>query len=399
MAACAVLVSYGFFIPEGRAATLQESVRGRILLDVERRGEAWYVVPDVVERTYLGRPENAYRVLRDYGLGITDDNLRRIPIAPPGTSGDDGDGDGLSAAFEAAIGSSDENADSDFDGIDDGREVAAGTLPDGAGRIIDRALADRLAGKILLQVEGRGEAWYVHPVDGRRHYLGRPDDALRVMQRTALGISADNLSRVPIARASTKTVVNSVAFAAQAPLGDWSNARQADGCEEASALMAMSWVHGRSIDLGAAEREIIMMSDYQRNNWGYYEDTSIEDTAERIFKGWYGYDNVEVKRNIGVSDVYAALAEGNLAVVGVNAQILSNPYFRKPAPIRHMILITGYDAERGEFIAHEPGTNRGADWRYPRQNLADALRDYDSGRWLPLPEYRTAMIVVKPKGE
>lgn len=397
MAAFAVLASYGFLIPRAHALTLQDAVRGRILLDVERRGEAWYVTPDVVERSYLGSPQNAFRVLRDHGLGITDENLRRIPVAAPGTFGEDIDADGLPDAFESAIGTSVLHADSDFDGRTDGEEVAAGTSPLGGSIVIDRTLVTRLSGKILLQVEGKGEAWYVHPVDGRRHYLGRPDDALRVMRQTALGISMENLDRVPVAAESTHTVIHSVPFAAQAPLGDWSSPRQADACEEASVLMAMAWVNGVSIDLGEAEREIMMMSDWERNNWGYFEDTSIEDTADRLFKGWYGYDRVEVRKNIGVSDIYGALADGNLVVVGVNAQLLSNPYFRYPAPIRHMILITGYDADRGEFIVNEPGTARGAGWRYSRQNLADALRDYDSGRWLPLPEHRTAMIVVKPR--
>lgn len=396
MAAFAVLASYGLLIPHAHAVTLHDAVRGRILLDVERHGEAWYVSPDVVERSYLGSPQNAFRVLRDHGLGITDENLRRIPVATPGISGDDLDADGLSDAFEDAIGTSVMNVDSDLDGINDGAEITAGTSPVGGGALVDRALIARLAGKILLQVEGRGEAWYVHPTDGRRHYLGRPDDALRVMRQTALGISGESLARVPVAAESTHTVMHAVPFTAQAPLGDWSNPRQADGCEEASVLMAMAWVDDVPIDLGAAEREIMVMSDWERNNWGYFEDTSVQETAERLFKGWYGYDRIEVRKDIGVSDVYSALADGYLVVVGVNAQLLSNPYFRQPAPARHMILITGYDADRGEFIAHEPGTARGADWRYPRQNLADALRDYDSGIRAPIPEHRTAMIVVKP---
>lgn len=399
MTVLAVLSACGFFAPWNAAvaASFERHVAGRILLDVERDGRAWYVTPDAVERVYLGRPENAFRIMREHGLGITDADLAAIAPASPEPAGKDSDGDALPDAFEEAIGTNVIDTDSDDDGTPDGREIADATSPYGTGRwSADPALASRLAGKVLLQVQGRGEAWYVNPGDGRRHYLGRPADAFRVMRAAALGITAADLDRIPVAGESTKTILQQVPFTAQAPLGDWSNPRQADGCEEASALMAMHWVEGRSIDLLAAEQEIVKISDWERDNYGYYEDTSIEDTAERIFKGWYGYDGIEVKKGIGVTDVYDALAAGNLAVVAVNGRMLGNPYFRQPGPARHMALVVGYDAETGEFLVHEPGTAKGAAWRYHRLVLADALHDYDSGVSLPLPERRTAMIVVKP---
>ncbi len=42
--------------------------------------------------------------------------------------------------------------------------------------------------------------------------------------------------------APLQLVTQSVPFTVQAPLGDWTDARQQDGCEEASVLMAMAWV-------------------------------------------------------------------------------------------------------------------------------------------------------------
>ncbi|MEK7122232.1 MAG: hypothetical protein AAB855_00075, partial [Patescibacteria group bacterium] len=51
------------------------------------------------------------------------------------------------------------------------------------------SVSDRLRGRILLQVESKGEAWYVSPTDGERHYLGRPSDAFRVMREQGLGIT------------------------------------------------------------------------------------------------------------------------------------------------------------------------------------------------------------------
>ena len=50
-------------------------------------------------------------------------------------------------------------------------------------------MAQRLSGRILLQVESRGEAWYVNPRDQKRYSLGRPDDAYALMKKLSLGIS------------------------------------------------------------------------------------------------------------------------------------------------------------------------------------------------------------------
>src|SRR6056297_1304036 len=36
------------------------------------------------------------------------------------------------------------------------------------------AVSDNLSGKILLQVEKNGEAWYIKPSDKKRVFLGRP---------------------------------------------------------------------------------------------------------------------------------------------------------------------------------------------------------------------------------
>jgi len=54
------------------AAHFGDLVNGMILLDVESRGEAWYVYPETQERYYLGRPVDAFEMMRELSLGITD---------------------------------------------------------------------------------------------------------------------------------------------------------------------------------------------------------------------------------------------------------------------------------------------------------------------------------------
>src|SRR3989338_7629179 len=48
-----------------------------------------------------------------------------------------------------------------------------------------------------------------------------------------------------------------VPFTSQAPRGNWKDPRQQAGCEEASVLMAMRWVRGKSLSMAQAEAQII----------------------------------------------------------------------------------------------------------------------------------------------
>lgn len=64
--------------------------------------------------------------------------------------------------------------------------------------IYDRALAKRLSGQILLQVEEHGEAFWIRPDDDMRFYLRDGDAAYNLMRFYSLGISDGNLSQVPI---------------------------------------------------------------------------------------------------------------------------------------------------------------------------------------------------------
>jgi len=60
-------------------------------------------------------------------------------------------------------------------------------------------LVERLAGRIVIQTESRGEAWYINPADNKRYYLGSPAQALEVLKRVGLGISNKDLQQIPIA--------------------------------------------------------------------------------------------------------------------------------------------------------------------------------------------------------
>lgn len=175
-------------------------LRGKILLQVESNGEAWYLSPITTKAYFLGRPDDAFRVMREQGVGISNSDLEKIPVGLLLSDGAlDSDGDGLSDLLEDAIGTDKYKKDTDGDGYDDYTEIMHGYDPrksGGAKMPIDLNFANKHKGKIFLQVENNGEAWYVNPADGKRYFLGRPTDAFQAMRALGLGISNENFDNL-----------------------------------------------------------------------------------------------------------------------------------------------------------------------------------------------------------
>lgn len=167
------LVLIAIFLPFSAPAQagLGSRLSGRIVLNVERNGEAWYIWPQDNKRYFLGRPADAFQVMRKLGLGIN--NTKLASIEPVDRDKDIGPAVAGLKISSAATSSN------------------AASLPD-----YDKNLTRSLAGRILLQVENNGEAWYVNPSDLKRYYLGRPEDAFRIMRELSLGISRENLALI-----------------------------------------------------------------------------------------------------------------------------------------------------------------------------------------------------------
>ncbi len=123
------------------ADTLSQKMSGKILLQVEESGEGWYVDPDTQKRAYLGRPADAFRIMRELGLGVAHEQLQEY---------------------------------------------------------LDSQFPSNLAGKILLDVEKNGEAYYVDPDTLEGYFLGRPKDAFQVMRERGLGISNQDIEKVSV---------------------------------------------------------------------------------------------------------------------------------------------------------------------------------------------------------
>lgn len=156
-----------FAIPVSVQASLGQDLAGRILLQVEEHGEAWYIHPTQYTRHYLKDGEAAYTVMRFFSLGISDADLALIPSVADTTE------------------------------MNTSSSICA-----------SNTLANRLKGNILLQVEQNGEAWYIDVEKCRRIYLRDGQAAYDVMRFLGLGITNTDLARIDIAEESNTPVEN-----------------------------------------------------------------------------------------------------------------------------------------------------------------------------------------------
>lgn len=173
-----------------------------------------------------------------------------------------------------------------------------------------------------------------------------------------------------------------VPFVVQAPTGNWKDPVFQDACEEASVLMAMGWAKGiAEIDSQIALDEINNMAAYEDKTFGFNTNTDLKD-VEKIFKDYFSYEKVWVMENIKIEDIKMELEKGNIILLPAFGQALKNPNFTQPGPITHMLVVIGYDREKGEFITNDPGTKRGENFRYQEKVLFDAIWQYPSGKKL-----------------
>jgi predicted TIM-barrel fold metal-dependent hydrolase len=122
-----------------KAEELSSKLKGRILLQVESKGEAWYVNPKDSKRYYMADGAAAYNIMRDLGVGVTNKNLEKIKS--------------------------------------------------------DKTFAKKQQGKIFLQVESKGEAYYIDS-KGEAHYLKDGEAAYSIMRELGLGIKTSDLDKI-----------------------------------------------------------------------------------------------------------------------------------------------------------------------------------------------------------
>lgn len=131
-----------------RAASPTAAAKGRIYIQTESYGRAWYVAPHDGARYYLKGGREIVRDIGTLALGISE------------------------------------------------RDFAL--IPERAGAIYDRRLVERLKGYFILRVGARGEIWYVHPTSGLRYPLRTPGEAQAFLSKVGMPISNAVLVTAPM---------------------------------------------------------------------------------------------------------------------------------------------------------------------------------------------------------
>jgi len=185
---------------------LTDRVKGKILLQVQDNGEAWYIDPITEKKYYFKDGNSAYQAMQAFGLGISNVDLAKIPVGTDAKTIDqDTDQDGVSDSTETAIGTDPTNPDSDADGFKDGEEISNDYSPLGQAKMPkDSRLQERLKGRIVLQVEGQGKAWYINPADGKRYFLGNGAQAYKIMRYLSTGATNDDLRKIEVGDLTTE---------------------------------------------------------------------------------------------------------------------------------------------------------------------------------------------------
>ena len=218
-------------------------------------------------------------------------------------------------------------------------------------------------------------------------------------ERLPLLVKTSALSEAPGAsgpKALPSNVLHQVPFTSQAPLTQWGDPRFQDACEEASIYMAVLWLQGDervTVNAETATEDLLDLSKLSEDLFDTFVDTSAEDTLW-LLKNEVPSVTARVIENPTVEDMKRVLAEGGLVITPLDGQVLINPYFTGPGPERHMVTVIGYDDETQEFIVNDPGTQRGAGFRYNYENFFIALRDYPTGDVLPIETLEKRAIIV-----
>lgn len=167
---------------------------------------------------------------------------------------------------------------------------------------------------------------------------------------------------------------NAVPFTSQAPGGNWQEPWQ-NACEEASIVMIQNFYKDTTLDPAQARQQILDVFKLKKITAPASKDESLERIVEIINSGNLSWQ-ARVVNNPTLTEIKDELAANHPVIAPVYAPLLNNPNYTNPGPTYHVIVITGYDDAKGEFITNDPGTDQGKNYRYPYQILLTALHDY-----------------------
>jgi hypothetical protein len=187
-----------------------------------------------------------------------------------------------------------------------------------------------------------------------------------------------------------------VPFTPQAPTANWDELHN-EACEEASTIMASEYfLENKNTQLSPepVEEQILKLTEWQQKTFGYHLSITTEETAKMI-REFYSL-NTEIKTNYTDNDLKQALVDGKLIIFPTNGQKLNNPYYKRPGPLYHMLVIKGYDSQ-GNFLTNDPGTKHGLNYPYTFDVLYNANGTYTPNTKTVDLQQKNLLLISAPK--
>ncbi len=182
---------------------------------------------------------------------------------------------------------------------------------------------------------------------------------------------------VPPSKPTSKEANLAVPFTSQAPKADWSMPYQ-EACEEASLLMVNAYLtNAGSFTSDTATAQILELVEWEKQHFGFYEDTNAEEVAE-MARERFGFAKSRAVSITSIDDVKAQIDKGLPVILPAAGRQLYNPNFSGAGPPYHMLVAKGYTKD-GFIITNDPGTRKGADYLYKADVLWNAIHDWNGG--------------------
>jgi len=163
-----------------------------------------------------------------------------------------------------------------------------------------------VAGGGFLFFTGRGENLITK--------LFGPDVPTAVPYQPSPSVSIPTLASPKLTPQLAQEINLDIPFTSQAPHRNWELPYK-EFCEEASSLMAISYVTGQTIpNADFANAKMLEIKAFEEKRFGYYEDTTAEETAI-ILKEFYKYPKVKIVANPSITDIKTALSQSKAVIV------------------------------------------------------------------------------------
>ena len=127
------------------------------------------------------------------------------------------------------------------------------------------------------------------------------------------------------------------------------------------------------MNLEEFHEELLAIVEWEKEYFGYYEHTTIEETAE-ILTEYYGFTDWKILEITETDDLKSELSLGNPIIAPFAGRMLGNPNYTGEGPYYHMMVIRGYDDSY--IITNDVGTRNGENYQYTYDVLLESLHDW-----------------------